>query len=354
MEIFILFLLFAPLVFILWVANLADRRRIEGSASPQQALTWLAYGALVALYGVLAGLGLMFQLLAWLSQGPLAAELSHDLRAGGLDPALLPRIGMALWLPALLGVLLLLRPVRYLCGRLIPTFNPASTVHGVALSYISLVLMNLLFTLGLGLDNLAEMLEANEAAGMAFDPASSIWAQDLLLAVMALVGVGWLARRGLGAALKRLGVVLPTARQVMLGLGSGLLLVPSVLLLEQAANAAGLNSDPGVERLTEEMIGPLVSSALGILTLGLAAALGEESLFRGALQPRFGLLLTTILFALLHSNYGITLSTLLVFVVGLALGLLRLRANTSTAMLAHAIYNMALGLITHWGWLENF
>ena len=80
-------------------------------------------------------------------------------------------------------------------------------------------------------------------------------------------------------------------------------------------------------------------------TLGLAAALGEELVFRGAMQPRFGLLLTAILFALLHSNYGITLSTAVVLILGLVLGWQRIRYNTSSAMITHATYNITLGLM---------
>ena len=104
-----------------------------------------------------------------------------------------------------------------------------------------------------------------------------------------------------------------------------------------------------MERLTEELLGSLFTSPLGIITLGIAAALGEEPLFRGAVQPRFGLLLTALLFAVLHSNYGITLSTLIVFILGLVLGWLRIRYNTSTAMITHAVYNMSLGLLAYLG-----
>ena len=68
---------------------------------------------------------------------------------------------------------------------------------------------------------------------------------------------------------------------------------------------------------------------------------------RGAAQPRLGLLLTAALFALLHSNYGITLSTAIVFLLGLVLGLVRMRQNTSTAMVLHATYNIILGLMAY-------
>jgi len=83
------------------------------------------------------------------------------------------------------------------------------------------------------------------------------------------------------------------------------------------------------------------------LTLGLAAALGEETIFRGALQPRFGLILTSLLFAIVHSNYGLSISTLVVFLLGIVLGLVRIRHNTSTSMIVHAIYNITLGLLAY-------
>ena len=100
-----------------------------------------------------------------------------------------------------------------------------------------------------------------------------------------------------------------------------------------------------MERLSDALVGPLVASIPGILTLGLAAGIGEETLFRGALQPRFGLLFTSLLFAILHSQYGITFSTLAVFIVGLFLGLLRIRFNTTTCVMTHAAYNITLGMI---------
>ncbi|MCX6043262.1 MAG: CPBP family intramembrane metalloprotease, partial [Caldilinea sp.] len=77
----------------------------------------------------------------------------------------------------------------------------------------------------------------------------------------------------------------------------------------------------------------------------LAAGIGEEALFRGALLPRFGRVYTALLFALLHSNYGITLSTVVVLLLGLMLGWLATRYNTTTAMIAHAVYNSTLALL---------
>ena len=152
--------------------------------------------------------------------------------------------------------------------------------------------------------------------------------------------------------MNRLAIVRPTLRQIGIGLAAGLLMVPVVIGLEYLLSRMGIKADADVERLTEQLIGPLATSIPGILTLGLAAALGEETVFRGALQPRFGLIFTTLLFALLHSTYGVSIATLIVFGVGLVLGLLRMRYNTTTSMVAHAVYNMTLGLIAMLGVLK--
>jgi membrane protease YdiL (CAAX protease family) len=351
MDILTVLLLFAPLVVILWIANQADRKKDGDDAESARVLAWIAYGLLVLLYGALFFFGLLFMGIALLQGGPLGAQLREAYAAGGLGDISWTSAGLGLCLPSVLGVVLLLPPVRRLLARVLP-IDARRTVHAVALSYSALVVVNLLLTLAIGLRNLADVMESSAAAGVPYNIAALIWVQDITMLVMAMVGVGWLSRRTLGAALDRLGVVTPTWAQAGIGLGVGLVMVPAVVLLEKLASQAGLGANPDVERLTEQMLGPMLTSLPGVLTLGLAAALGEESVFRGALQPRFGLILTAVLFALLHSNYGITLSTVLVFAVGIVLGLLRRRYNTTTSMLAHAIYNISLGLITYLGILK--
>jgi uncharacterized protein len=123
--------------------------------------------------------------------------------------------------------------------------------------------------------------------------------------------------------------------------------VPTVLAVEYAGSFFGVGGDPDVEKLTEQLLGPLFRSPFGILTIGLAAGLGEETLMRGAIQPRFGLLLTSLIFAILHNNYGFSMSTIVVFALGLILGLVRMRYNTTTAMIVHAVYNSSLGVLAY-------
>jgi hypothetical protein len=270
----------------------------------------------------------------------------------GLESLAAREMGLAIILPSLAGALLLFRPVRRLV--FVPVrMDAGNVVHAIALACTMLIVLNLTMTLATGLENLASMVEQTASAGVTYVPTGALWAQDVLLALVSLVGVGWLSRRPLRDALRRLGLIPFRWRNLSIGAGLGLLLVPVAIGLELMFAWGGLVADPDVERLSEQLLGPLASSIPGILTLGLAAALGEEPLFRGAMQPRFGLVLTSLLFALLHSTYGLSVATLLVFLLGLALGMVAKRWSTVASMAAHAVYNMTLGVITYVGLLQN-
>jgi membrane protease YdiL (CAAX protease family) len=350
MDIVSTILLFLPILLILWLANLSYRRRIEGDAKNERTLKMLSFGLLFLFYAVLMLLGLMLMGLGLLMA--LAPEAMAAAPVAGFQPDRIPWMGAALLVPSLVGLLLLTRPARRLFARFTP-IDPAHPVHAIALSLTGLVLINLFFTVAVGLENLADALQQSTQGQPVSSPAPALWAQAIMLILMGLIGVGWLSRRSFSASLIRLGIVAPTIPQAAIGLVAGIGMVPLVIAAEALASQLGLGATEGVERLTEQLIGPLTMSIPGILTLGLAAALGEETVFRGALQPRFGLVLTTLLFALLHSQYGFSFSTLAVFVVGLVLGVIRMKANTSTAMITHAVYNMSLGLISFLGIMQN-
>jgi membrane protease YdiL (CAAX protease family) len=65
------------------------------------------------------------------------------------------------------------------------------------------------------------------------------------------------------------------------------------------------------------------------------------------MQPRFSLPLTALLFALVHNNYGLSFATVVVLVLGLVLGVERIRYNTTTAIITHATYNSLLGVLAY-------
>ena len=349
MEIISTVAIFVLLGAIIFIANVAEQRRQKGE--PYPVFTFISYGSLSLLYGLLLIIGLALQFLSTrLLQDPSFARQAAPFFAPGVDPAKVLSgfsvYGPGIWLSALVGILLLLPFVRRLLAHVMP-IDSANPVHAIALSYTMLVVINLMFTLGTGLGNLATTLEQESAAGQPAVTLAGLWLQQILTALLAFVGVGWLLRRDGQSTFQRLGIVKPSWRQVLFGIGLGLLMVPVVMVLERVSSLFQIGFDPNVEKLTEQLLGPLFRTPIGIFTIGAAAALGEETLLRGAVQPRFGLELTALVFALLHSTYGLSLSTLVVFVLGLTLGLVRNRANTSTSMIVHAVYNITLAVLAY-------
>jgi uncharacterized protein len=136
------------------------------------------------------------------------------------------------------------------------------------------------------------------------------------------------------------GVCLPPSplaflQAIALGLAVGLALVATTRLAA-ARSAWGA-------RLAEEL-----RVAIGELSLreawmvALLSGIGEEALFRGALQPMLGLWLGSLLFALLHigPSRGHFAWTVMAFGAGLAFGGLLLATGTLVApMLAHITVN---------------
>jgi membrane protease YdiL (CAAX protease family) len=224
---------------------------------------------------------------------------------------------------------------RRLISRSIP-IDPNNMVHTVSLGLSFIVFIMYILT-AFSLEQLAQ--DQTSSASI-----EKMWVQNILCSLIAMVGVGWLQQRNTKETLARLGIVRPTFRMVMIGIGFGIGFVILNLYIEQSATFFGFGIDPNVDKVTTQQLGPLFTSISGVLTLGLAAALGEEFLFRGAMLPRFGLLYTSILFTLVHSNYGFSVATFIVFILAIALGLLRKRYNTTVTMIVHASYNIILGL----------
>jgi membrane protease YdiL (CAAX protease family) len=90
----------------------------------------------------------------------------------------------------------------------------------------------------------------------------------------------------------------------------------------------------------------LIAGGLGLggsILLGVSAGIGEELAVRGALQPRLGLWLTSLLFASLHVHYS-WFGMATIAVLGLLLGVIRNRTSTSVAILVHSLYDIAAAI----------
>ena len=164
-----------------------------------------------------------------------------------------------------------------------------------------------------------------------------------ILAAAILVNAGF--GRSLRQMLERLGWTRLSVGDVSWGLGVGLLAFAVSILLAML----GTIIDPGGAEVARDYTGQISTAAGSMIGLALAVALAgfaEETLFRGAIQPRLGLMRTAALFAVLHVGYGLfSFAALGLFMVGVLMGLLRQRrGNTLAPAVAHAAYNLLIVL----------
>ena len=163
--------------------------------------------------------------------------------------------------------------------------------------------------------------------------------QAALEVVVAYAAVGWWFARSFPAATARLGIIRPTWHTMGAALAC---LVPAFLILfvvgavgQVVQPEAGSELTEVVDELTDEVQNPV-----GALVLGASAGIGEEAVFRGALQPRFGIGLTSFVFALIHlPQYGLNVGVLALLGVSLVFGWEARRFGTTAAMVTHALFN---------------
>ena len=155
--------------------------------------------------------------------------------------------------------------------------------------------------------------------------------------LLALGGVGCWIRRDLRQTLARLGIAPLKLRHAGIILAGAL----ALFALNAGAEAVQHRYFPALWKLDHEVT-ELIARAMTpgrIVLLGLSAGVGEELTLRGGLQPRLGIVLTSLLFAALHVQYS-WFGMLLVFGLGLTLGLIRKHASTTAAIAVHALYDM--------------
>ena len=161
--------------------------------------------------------------------------------------------------------------------------------------------------------------------------------------ILALAAVGFLVRRDLSSTIERLGLTrLGTRHLLISALG-----VPVLWGLNIAGEWGQQHWFPALavsdRRINEALAGALDRRAM--MGLALTAGIGEEITMRGALQPKLGLVLTSLFFAALHIQYS-WYGMALIFALGMVLGLIRKHSNTTTAMAVHALYDLAALLAT--------
>ena len=301
-EISILFLFVLGFAyFLVWWAHEAERDR----------------SAMVGLYIILGAPGFLL----------FVAGLAVTTRRGvdGIGPVLLCG-GLGLLLP-------LARPVRVILGR-IGDFNPDDPVHFLG----SGILLGAIGFLG------GQLLSTPEPTEVTQFEVAPIVAQGAFLIGLAVISIGYKIDRSLPMVLKRLTLASPTGPGVLAAAGAvivGLGIAFTGSWLTAATNEAASRSiQDSLDVLTTSQ-----PSYIAAPLIGLSAGIGEELLFRGALQPRYGIMLSSLPFAMLHSQYGLSFVTLSTFIFGCVLGLLARKYGVIHAIIAHAAYNMIVVVI---------
>jgi uncharacterized protein len=228
-------------------------------------------------------------------------------------------------------------------------YHADSTVHTTAVILAIFMIINTLgnFILAGGVEGLAESLEQ-----------TNYGVQDLLLnfglyLISALLGIGFLVRRNFSQSLERLGISIPknstwgtwfanNLKHLLIGLivGIGLfcLQIGMSLVWQAFVSPEALAEQTAA---TQQIFAAFSGSLWLGFILAITAGIGEELLFRGALQPIFGNFLVSLFFVLLHSQYTLTPAALIILVVSLVFGLLRQHYTTTSAMAAHFMYNFS-------------
>ncbi len=235
------------------------------------------------------------------------------------------------------GAVMCMTPVREALRRIWPVLDPESAVHTLALISLGLLVGNALLTADTtNLDALSDL----SAAPTLVD----VLVQQMLFTLVAFLGVGLLTRRDGEALNDRLGLERPTRSQ----LWTGVRWMAFFVFLQAIIGATWMAFSPAEAEALNSVNQALLGNFDTVwewLVLAMAAGVGEETLFRGALQPIFGIIPTSIIFAVSHGQYGLTPATLTVFLLSLVLGVIRKRSNTTVAIFVHAGYNFILGLL---------
>jgi hypothetical protein len=277
----------------------------------------------------------------------LVLAMSGPESAGAFDvPAIDPVPAFVYFILSVLLAVLGFMVIRFrwarlwLADRLHPIgalYQPDAQVHTVAILLAFFQILNTVggFLLAGGVEGLASDVSGSAAS------IESLLMSFLLYVLVALLGVGLYIRRNVKQVMTRLGLTLPSPKSIGWGLVIGFFLFwfqAGMLLVWQSLVSPELLAE---QTAAAEQIFSLFQGSVAIaLLMAITTGVGEEILFRGALQPIFGNLPVSIFFALLHTQYLFTPAMLIILVVSMGFGWLRTRFDTTTAIVAHFIYNL--------------
>lgn len=246
---------------------------------------------------------------------------------------------------AMAGLLCFIPIVRRQFARLFD-IDPTSFVHATALATVVATTFLCLIPLAIVKDPPLLFLARFESLRGAEDAGGQLRSAvyGLIWAVPAsILAVGYSRKRNFWEACRRLSLEWPSRRQVIFAFLMTAVLVPAMTqldsLITRTWHAMGWRmTDPETMRLLFGFaLGPVAATIVA-----LTAGIGEELVFRGVLQPRFGILLPSLMFASIHAFQYNFDAVIQVLVLGLIFGVVRYLANTTTSALVHAAYDFLL------------
>lgn len=313
-----------PLLLLIWVANVITASDRQGARLSFNLALFVASGLMFA--GALA--------LRYLPAGSLATLDAQGLLNGLPASSSTALMGAGLW-----GMLVSISPIRKGLARIVPGLEPDSSVHTLALVGSGFLIANSLITISP--EGYAALAESAVTPTIV-----DVLAQQLLFVMVAFFGVGLLTQRRRNKALnERLGLMRPTTAQLWTGVRWMVFFVFLQAVIGATWTLLSPDEAQQLGALNETLLGDF-DTVWEWFLLAAAAGIGEELLFRGALQPVFGIFLTSVVFALSHVQYGFTPATLTVFLLSVVLGIIRNRSNTTVAIFVHFGYNFILGLLS--------
>lgn len=225
--------------------------------------------------------------------------------------------------------------VRIRLARVLP-IDPESPVHLVAL-VLSLSLFGLQLESAFG-------GALSQAAGSA-QPLSKadLVAGEVPFVLAAVLGVGLFVRRDFGQTAQRLGYTRPPWWHVVLALAAAGAFFALGFGLDYLGQVLTPGTAKEVNSATNRIFGQLTVDPGGVATIAITAGVCEEALFRGALQPRLGIVWTSLVFASVHTQYGLSFDALAVLILAVGLGLLRRFLSTTTSTICHVAYDFLAG-----------
>lgn len=278
-------------------------------------------------------------ILAGLTAGVVFLVGALDLAGAGLiqvgSGGQASRVDLGIMATAVVAATLASKPVRERVARVVP-IDPDSPVHAYALVLVVIVfgaqLATIIFVDVLAVDQALPALTLGDLA-----------ASEAPFLIMALAGVGLFIRRDAAAAAQRLGLSRPTWWQITIALAGAGAFFAFIQAADGLSHAWTPQVASQVDKTTQHIFGGL-DNPIGMAALAVLPGICEEILFRGALQPRIGLLATAVLFTSIHTQYGLSLDALSVLVVATGLGLIRKYTNTTTSCVCHVTYNLLAGV----------